>query len=258
MIDSKKNNIIPNLIAHRGASAEYPENTYLALQQALLAGAAGVEFDVHLSRDHIPVVIHDKDTQRTAGNHRCIFELEASDITQIGVGYPQKFGDAYTNEKIPSLHDIVCMLQDWPQRKAFVELKRSSLHHYGIETVVDKILPVLQPIKRQTVIISYNENALSYARQCGVSHVGWVFDEPNEQSLQVAQELRPEYLVSDAEAVPELLNPLWPGDWQWMLFEVNDPNHALEWAARGAGYIETNSLEPYARHTAFSSGFDEK
>lgn len=258
MIDKLKNNIIPNLIAHRGASARFPENTVLALQQALLAGAAGVEFDVHLSRDHIPVVIHDKDTQRTAGNSRCIFELDARDITQIDVGYAQKFGDAYASEKIPSLQDIVAMLQDWPQRKVFVELKRSSLSHYGIEIVVDKVLQVLQPIKHQTVIISYNDKALSYARRCGVHNVGWVFDEPNEQSLQVAQQLRPEYLVSDAEAVPEILNPLWPGDWQWMLFEVNDPNHALEWAARGAAYIETNALEPYASHVAFSSGLDEK
>jgi len=55
----------PLVIAHRGARAFAPENTLDAFDAALACGADGVEFDVHLSRDQVPVVIHDDDLLRT-------------------------------------------------------------------------------------------------------------------------------------------------------------------------------------------------
>jgi glycerophosphoryl diester phosphodiesterase len=55
----------PLIIAHRGASAFAPENTLAAFQLAKDAGAEGVEFDVHLARDGVPVVVHDEDLRRT-------------------------------------------------------------------------------------------------------------------------------------------------------------------------------------------------
>jgi len=48
------------IIAHRGASSQYPENTMIAYKQALKDGADAIELDIHLSRDKIPVVIHDE------------------------------------------------------------------------------------------------------------------------------------------------------------------------------------------------------
>lgn len=51
--------------AHRGFSAAYPENTMLAFQKAYEAGCQGIELDVHLSSDGVPVVIHDEKVDRT-------------------------------------------------------------------------------------------------------------------------------------------------------------------------------------------------
>ena len=53
-----KNNL-PLIIGHRGASAFAPENTMAAFNLAIESGADGIEFDVRLSRDQIPVIIHD-------------------------------------------------------------------------------------------------------------------------------------------------------------------------------------------------------
>ena len=55
----------PLIIAHRGASGEAPENTLAAFELALRQGAGGIELDVHLSSDGIPVVIHDPRLSRT-------------------------------------------------------------------------------------------------------------------------------------------------------------------------------------------------
>src|SRR5437667_11152942 len=53
------------LFGHRGASGEAPENTFAAFELALKQGADGIEFDVHLSSDGVPVVIHDARLERT-------------------------------------------------------------------------------------------------------------------------------------------------------------------------------------------------
>lgn len=57
----------PLIIGHRGASAVAPENSIAAFEAAIAAGADGIEFDVRLSRDGVPVIIHDDTLQRTHG-----------------------------------------------------------------------------------------------------------------------------------------------------------------------------------------------
>src|SRR5687768_14602657 len=66
---------VPQIIAHRGASKHAPENTLAALSAALDLGADGVEFDVQLAKDGVPVVIHDYDLKRTAGRAECVADL---------------------------------------------------------------------------------------------------------------------------------------------------------------------------------------
>ena len=56
----------PLIIGHRGASAVAPENTLVAFREAIAAGSDGIEFDVRLTRDGVPVIIHDDNLRRTA------------------------------------------------------------------------------------------------------------------------------------------------------------------------------------------------
>ena len=56
----------PHLIAHRGNAAEFPENTLPAFESALELGVRNIEFDVQLTSDKVPVVIHDADLKRVA------------------------------------------------------------------------------------------------------------------------------------------------------------------------------------------------
>ena len=52
-------------IAHRGFKGKYPENTLLAFKKAIDIGVDGIEFDVHLSKDGVPIIIHDETLNRT-------------------------------------------------------------------------------------------------------------------------------------------------------------------------------------------------
>src|SRR5215475_8462662 len=75
----------PLIIGHRGASAVAPENTMAAFQAAIAAGADGVEFDVRLSRDGVPVIIHDDTLQRTVGLRKRVSDLTAEELHRVDV-----------------------------------------------------------------------------------------------------------------------------------------------------------------------------
>ena len=76
----------PLVIAHRGASFDAPENTLAAFERALADGADGLEFDVRLAADGVPVVIHDATLRRTAGRQVSIASLSSSALASVEVG----------------------------------------------------------------------------------------------------------------------------------------------------------------------------
>jgi glycerophosphoryl diester phosphodiesterase len=75
----------PLIIGHRGASAVAAENTMAAFQAAIAAGADGVEFDVRLSRDGVPVIIHDDTLQRTVGLRKRVAEMTERELRRVEV-----------------------------------------------------------------------------------------------------------------------------------------------------------------------------
>ena len=88
-----------------------PENTLAAFSRAISDGADGIEFDVRLSRDHVPVVIHDANLDRTTGVARRVCELTAKELQQLDAG--SWFGDttgnpqaSFAGEKLPTLEQV--------------------------------------------------------------------------------------------------------------------------------------------------------
>ena len=77
---------IPLIIAHRGASAVAPENTRAAFSAAVEVGADGVEFDVRLAADGVPVVVHDTTLLRTAGVDVRVADLTSDQLSRIDIG----------------------------------------------------------------------------------------------------------------------------------------------------------------------------
>lgn len=118
----------PLIIAHRGASVFAPENTYAAFQKAIAVGADGIEFDVRLSRDQIPVVFHDPTLQRLAKIKRRAADLTAAELSEIDVGswfnrrFPQKADPKFSAETVPTLADSFVFLRDY-NGLIYVELK---------------------------------------------------------------------------------------------------------------------------------------
>lgn len=77
---------MPRIYAHRGASAELPENTLPAFARAMEVAAYGIELDVHLTRDGVPVVIHDETVDRTTNGTGAIADLAYAELTRLDAG----------------------------------------------------------------------------------------------------------------------------------------------------------------------------
>jgi glycerophosphoryl diester phosphodiesterase len=135
----------PLIIAHRGDSSHAPENTLAAFQMAIDAGADGVEFDVRLSKDGVPVVIHDGDLRRTGGQNIMISELTAQELGNVDVGswfnkrFPERSDPAFSKETIPTLAEVLKLLKQ-TNGPIYIELKCGINNHEALAIAVCDIL----------------------------------------------------------------------------------------------------------------------
>ena len=93
----------PRLAAHRGAASQAPENSLAAIRLAFERGADGVEVDVRLSADRVPVLCHDEETRRVAGVARRVAEQTAAELAALDLG---------GGERIPTLRDALAAVPD--------------------------------------------------------------------------------------------------------------------------------------------------
>lgn len=237
----------PELIAHRGNAAEYPENTLPALRSALELGVRCVEFDVQLSADRQPVLLHDSNLKRTAGLDRNALEMTWAELAEVSVNEEARFHKRYTDIGIPTLSQAASLIANYPHATAFVELKRASLRAFGQEAVVRRVCEILKPIARQSVIISFDLAAIHHVRQVSSYRVGWVLSDYSNLSALKVEALAPDYVFCDHQLLSESTSKLWRGPWRWAIYEVTSRKLALDLAARGAKLIETMAVRAMLR-----------
>ncbi len=110
------------LLAHRGAMAEAPENTAAAFDQALFWEIDGIECDVQLSADGIPVVFHDDDLFRVTGKNGPVFDYPFAALKTFDYG--QWFSDSFSGAAIMRLEDVLRMYAH--RTNLMIELKTGS------------------------------------------------------------------------------------------------------------------------------------
>ena len=233
---------LPEIVAHRGNAAEFPENTLQGLEAAGSLGLRHVEFDVQLTADMVPVLFHDSDLQRVAGHPDCIHDLTWTALTEIPVGEVGRLGHAHAFTYPPSLAQAVDALAGWDGVTAFVEVKRSSIRRFGREVVLRRIAEVLRPVLDRCVLISFDLPSVRILRLMTGARIGWVLSHYDTDTRQQATELAPEFLFANVERLPAEHAALWPGPWDWALYEVRDLATALDCRARGARFVETMAV----------------
>ena len=247
----------PTLIAHRGYTLHYPENTQVAIEAAVRAGACCVEFDIQLTADGVPVLLHDADLKRMAGVDQCVHDLTLMQARAFPFGEAQRLGKTFADVRIATLADIACFLTTTPRTKAFVEIKRASLRRFGVEQVMNAVFDAIANVSQQCVIISFDAEALRYTRAHSPLPIGWVFEPMSQNALDTAAALRPEYAFTDHETLPDSISALpqsAAAPWTWAVYEVADPDIALRLAQRGAALIETYAIGEMLRDPRLRAG----
>ena len=107
--------------AHRGWSAEYPENTMIAFQKAIEVGVDQIETDVRVTKDGELVLIHDKVVDRTTNGTGLIKDLTYEQLQQLDAGSWK--GEEFVGTRIPKLVELMELVKDHPTMTLDVELK---------------------------------------------------------------------------------------------------------------------------------------
>lgn len=239
----------PELIARRGNVAEFPENTLPALRSALDLGAQYVSVDVQLSADHVPFLLQDASLKRTAGLDRNPLEMTWNELAEVAVNESDRLGSRYTDVCIPSLSQAISLLAHYPSATLFIELKRSSLRHAGMERFVRRVLDIVQPVARQCVLTSFDLAAVHHIRQVSSLRVGWILPDYSNLSALKCEALAPDYVFCDHALLTQSASRLWRGSWRWAIYEVNHRKLALDLAARDVKLVETTLLREMLRQS---------
>jgi glycerophosphoryl diester phosphodiesterase len=230
---------VPELVAHRGWASVYPENTLESIAAAIDAGLRFIEFDIQLSADEVPLLIHDETLARTSGLPGCVMDIPWTDLSGITVGEMARLGEEFAEVLLPSLAQARDLIAKRPGITAFVELKEESLSRFGLGCVLDRCMESLDGIQSRCVITSFDDAVLEMAQGEFDLSIAWVLKTWDTDSLARAATLAPEFLFCNYRKLPAdpLLLPR--GKWQWVLYEVGDVELALALHERGVNYIES-------------------
>lgn len=135
----------PLIIAHRGSSAIAPENTLSAFKQAISDDSDGIEFDVRLTRDLVPVVFHDASLRRVADNETLIASASAESISGYDIGswfnvkHPRLAKKRFAKERIARLDEVLAYLSDF-EGVLYIELKSTKRTMNALAKSVGEVL----------------------------------------------------------------------------------------------------------------------
>lgn len=223
---------VPELIAHRGWPRHHPENTLPGIAAALEAGARYVEVDVQLSADRVPVLFHDTRLVRLCGVPGTINGHSLAQLAAL------RFKDTRSEVEIPTLSALASLLADWPGVTPFIEIKPEALTAFGIEEVYWRVEAALAPQTDRAVLISFDTAFLLAARRHGWPFLGAVVERWEERDHPLLPEIAPEYLFTDVDHLPAAGPLEWCGA-RLAVYEVSDPDIALELTRRGVELVET-------------------
>ncbi len=162
-------NSLPLIIGHRGASAVAPENTFAAFDLAMDAGAHGIEFDVRLSSDGIPICIHDETLQRTGKCNLKVAEMSARELTTHDVGswfnkrHTKLAREVFMTQTVPPLERVL----SWARERnalLYLELKTVPGNAYTLAAHAARLV-LRHKLTEQVFIESFDHSAVRAIKQ---------------------------------------------------------------------------------------------
>lgn len=203
--------------AHRGASAEYPENTLAAFRRAIDLGVEGMELDVHLSADGVPIVIHDETVDRTTEGSGAVDQMTVSQLQELNAGQ---------GEKIPTLGQVLDLVGD--RLHVDIEVKANEAGEAVLQELHDR--------NTRWLISSFDWDVLHYVRTVNADAVLWpLTTRVTDEAIEVAKALKASALaILHNELDRDKAARIKEHGLDFWVWTVNDPERARTYAGWGA------------------------
>lgn len=241
------------IVAHRGASYDAPENTKSSIKLGFEQGADAVEIDVYLTKDGRVVLFHDKNTEKLDGSKapiadRTLAELQKLDVGTWKGGAGAWSGNPYAGEKMPVLEDVLGLIPRG--KKIFLEIKCGP----EILPPIKKIFDENDIDGEQITIITFNEDTAAGAKKMFPSiPVYWLesikqdektgeWGPPRDALIATAKSLGVDGVDLQARPVIDaaFVKAVKAAGLEMHVWTVDDPAEAKRLAAAGVDSITTN------------------
>jgi len=227
------------IIAHRGASFDAPENTLASVRLAWDQGADAVEVDVHLSRDNRVIVIHDADTKRIAGIKRLVRNLTLAELQKLDCGRWKS--PKYAGERLATLEDVIATIP--AGKRMLVEIKTGP-----------EIVPHFPPGPANIAPISFNLETISQMKKMRPDlacywvvgwrrhwkHGGWLPKPAHMIEQAVASNLDGVDVGANGPVTRAFVNKMNAAGLKVYVWTVDSPTKARQLCAAGVEGIATN------------------
>lgn len=212
------------IYAHRGSSTTAPENTLRAFRHAIDDGADGIEFDVHATMNGVPVVIHDRELDRTTNGHGLVDAVTYDELRKL---------DAGDGEQVPTLSEVIALARD--RLKLYVELKQRGAEEAVLNTLQSHA-------ETEWIIGSFDHDVLRQLRRLSPDAELWVISQSaSAEVIDVAGEISATTVSLWSEATsPAAAERLFAADLDLAVWTVNDVTIARQARLLGASAICTD------------------
>lgn len=218
----------PAVFGHRGNSSVAPQNTLAAFEAAWRAGADGIETDLHLTLDGVPVVIHDASVDDTTDGTGRVGSLPLASVRSFDAGVT--FSPAYAGQQIPTFDELVAFLRVRTELDVLLELK-GRWTAAEVAPIIDAITDA--GIADRVVPQGFDQGTVKAIAEVAPSlRRGWLVEDPDVDIMQVARDLdvwtcNPRHDLASANS--GLVNALHALGSRVMVWTANTPE-VWQWA----------------------------
>ena len=229
------------LIAHRGASYDAPENTLAAVSLAWEHAADGVEVDIRLSRDSRIVVVHDDNTKRTGGKDGLVADQTLDELKALDAGTWR--GERWSGERIPTLSEVLATVPR--SKRLLIELKCD----HRVLPELERDLTRADLGAEQTVLIGFDLATMAAAKRTFPERPALWLCEVQAGRSDATDELIRQARCAGVDGLNVAVSPavdstfvrsVRAADMRLYAWTVNDPEEARRLAGLGIDAITTD------------------
>jgi glycerophosphoryl diester phosphodiesterase len=193
------------IIAHRGASFDAPENTLAAFRLAFEQGADAAECDIYLTKDGKIAVLHDKDTKRVAGLDKTVVDQTLDELRALDVGKWK--AEKFAGEKIPTLTELLAIIPKG--KRLYIEVKCGP----EIMPELKRVLGEAKLDPDQTPIISFSAAVVAAAKkELPALKAYWIVSVTSKKKTWTVDELIRKGAEIKADGLDLSADPMITGD----------------------------------------------